>query len=57
LQNFADLPSRKIRFPCMDAGRGGKVSGEREIFFIDQEIWRARRTAALTVIFFDCTGG
>jgi len=41
----------------MDAGRGGKVSGEREIFFIDQEIWRARRTAALTVIFFDCTGG
>jgi hypothetical protein len=32
MQNFADLWSRKIRFTCMDAGRGGKVSREPEIF-------------------------
>jgi hypothetical protein len=32
MQNFADSQSRKIRCTCMDAGRGGKVSGERVIF-------------------------
>jgi len=52
MQNFADLWSRKIRFTCMDAGRGGKVSREREIFFVDHEIWCAHWTVALTAIFF-----
>src|SRR4030095_764041 len=32
MQNFADLWGRKIRCTCMDAGRGAKVSREREIF-------------------------